>query len=97
LQRDFVNRERTPDGVVKLRIPTALFMDKKKTASRFMVIINWTHHMYSQLTLLILNSTCIDRPEYVCLIFNSTDVHPPEYAQQARAEQSCEGPIGGLC
>lgn len=37
LQRDFVNRERTPDGVVKLRIPTALFMDKKKTASRFMV------------------------------------------------------------
>jgi len=38
LQRDFVNRERTPDGVLKLRIPTALFMDKKKTASRFMVI-----------------------------------------------------------
>jgi len=37
LQRDFVNRERTPDGVVKLRIPTTLFMDKKKTASRFMV------------------------------------------------------------
>jgi hypothetical protein len=37
LQRDFVNRERTPDGVLKLRIPTALFMDKKKTASRFMV------------------------------------------------------------
>ena len=37
LQRDFINRERTPDGVLKLRIPTALFMDKKKTASRFMV------------------------------------------------------------
>jgi hypothetical protein len=37
LQRDFVNREKTPDGVVKLRIPTALFVDKKKTASRFMV------------------------------------------------------------
>jgi hypothetical protein len=37
LSRDFQNREKTPDGVVKLRIPTALLDDKKKTASRFMV------------------------------------------------------------
>lgn len=38
LARGFVNREKTPDGVVKLRIPTSLFTDKKKTATRFMVI-----------------------------------------------------------
>jgi hypothetical protein len=37
LGRGFVNREKTPDGVVKLRIPTSLFTDKKKTATRFMV------------------------------------------------------------
>jgi hypothetical protein len=37
LQRGFVNRERCPDGVEKLRIPTTLYTDKKKTATRFMV------------------------------------------------------------
>jgi hypothetical protein len=38
LAKGFVNREKTPDGVTKLRIPTSLFTDKKKTATRFMVI-----------------------------------------------------------
>jgi hypothetical protein len=38
LGKGFVNREKTPDGIVKLRIPTSLFTDKKKTATRFMVI-----------------------------------------------------------
>jgi hypothetical protein len=37
LQHDFVNRERTADGQLKLRIPVALYQDKKKTALRFMV------------------------------------------------------------
>ena len=37
LQHDFVNRERTADGKLKLRIPVTLYQDKKKTALRFMV------------------------------------------------------------
>jgi hypothetical protein len=37
LQTGFVNREKTPDGTLKLRIPQTLFLDKKKTAMRFTV------------------------------------------------------------
>ena len=38
LQNDFVNRERTADGQLKLRISFALYQDIKKTALRFMVV-----------------------------------------------------------
>jgi hypothetical protein len=35
LQADFLNRERTPDGREKLRIPVSLLRDKRRTAARF--------------------------------------------------------------
>ena len=37
LNNEFVNRETTPNGIIKLRIPTALLLEKQRTAKRFMV------------------------------------------------------------
>jgi len=37
LTKDFKNLERLPDGQVKLRIPTQLLVEKKRTATRFTV------------------------------------------------------------
>jgi hypothetical protein len=37
LNATFVNREVTPNGLTKLRIPQALLMEKQRTARRFMV------------------------------------------------------------
>jgi hypothetical protein len=54
LARGFVNREKTPAGVTKLRIPTSLFVDKKKTATRFMVIT-----LIYQVLLCSLQHTCV--------------------------------------
>ncbi|EKX35026.1 hypothetical protein GUITHDRAFT_118775 [Guillardia theta CCMP2712] len=38
LTKDFKNLERLPDGQVKLRIPTQLLVEKKRTATRFTVM-----------------------------------------------------------
>jgi hypothetical protein len=37
LQANFINRERLPDGRLKLRIPVSLLNDKRRTAARFSV------------------------------------------------------------
>ena len=37
LTKNFVNVERLPDGQLKLKIPTQLLLEKKRTATRFMV------------------------------------------------------------
>jgi hypothetical protein len=42
LSSSFVNREVTPNGLVKLRIPRALLLEKQRTARRFMVNPNLT-------------------------------------------------------
>lgn len=39
LRTGFINRERIPNGRIKLRIPTPLLSEKKRTATRFTVCI----------------------------------------------------------
>jgi hypothetical protein len=68
LARGFVNREKTPAGVTKLRIPTSLFTDKKKTATRFMV--NPSHNIHVTTSALSRITAYVLFNHWLCIVQN---------------------------
>jgi hypothetical protein len=68
LSSSFVNREVTPNGLIKLRIPRALLLEKQRTARRFMVRTPILIHTYC--LLLVCNAVNFQKVYLIVVLCN---------------------------